>query len=215
MEITHEAQLEILKQLLYKPKSRFSQLNMTGLDNNHFSFHLKRLMEMGIVEKLGEEYSLTTPGLELAGRMDVKEMKFVRQPKVGVAIYVTSDGKILLGRRLRDPGKDKINFYTHKVKYGESIFVTAGKCLEEETGLEADFAYAGTIRFLNQNMDRLMIYIRATNIRGKLSETTIEAENKWYTRAQIKDITNKFGFFEYDLDLCEGKDIFFEERVEE
>lgn len=189
-------------------------MNTTGLDNNHFTFHLKRLIEMGVVEKNDDEYHLTTSGLELAGRLDLAEMEFVRQPKVGVAIYITNGIKILLGRRLRDPGKDRINFYTRKVKYGEALFETARHCLKEETELEADFEYAGTIRFLNQKMDRLMIYIWAKNVRGDLAEKTIEAENKWYTRAEIAILKNKFVSFERDLDLFEGKKIFFEERIE-
>ena len=129
MEIQHEVQLEILRELLFKRNARFAQLNTHGLDNNHFNFHLKRLVELGLVEKDDQVYKLTPAGMELAGRMDVAAMEIVRQPKLGVCVYVENEGKILLGKRLKDPGQGIVNFYTRKIRYGEPIFETAKACL--------------------------------------------------------------------------------------
>ena len=91
MDIEHEVQLSILKQLLLKPKSRFRDLNKTDLTNDHFTFHLKRLIKLNIIEKEGIYYSLTPQGLEIAGRLDLSNMKIVRSPKVGVCLFTFRD----------------------------------------------------------------------------------------------------------------------------
>lgn len=215
MQIDHEAQLAILKHLLFHPQSRFSELNEFGLDNNHFNFHLKQLLKEGVIEKQGCLYRLTAIGLELAGRMDIKEVEIVRQPKLGVCLCVIdSAGRILLGKRLRDPGIGMINFYTRKVKYNESLFETAKICLREETGLEADFTYAGTIRFLNPAMDRLMIFFLAKPTGGAFVSKTKECENAWYVPKEIPNLKNIFPELLDCMAKLFSKKLFFEERHE-
>lgn len=129
MEIRHKAQLTILKQLLFKPRSRFSDLNVTPLSNDQFTFHLKHLMSKGLVNKIGDEYQLTTSGLELAGRLDTQRKEIVKQPKVSVMVYVSQDRKVLLNERLTDPSKGKISCPVTKVQLGESLLETARRCL--------------------------------------------------------------------------------------
>lgn len=211
MQIDHEVQLGILKQLLFHPQARFTQLNEFKLDNNHFNFHLKRLIEEGVVEKSGELYQLTPVGLELAGRMDIKALNIVRQPKVGVSILVVGDDKrILLGKRLRDPGMGINNFYTRKVKFGESVYKTAELCLLEETGLRAEFSYVGTIRFL-QHQDRVMLCFIAKPNGGELIEKTLESENEWYTLREVEQLENVFPEFNSVLEKHLDGKLFFEE----
>jgi len=215
MEIHHEVQLAILKQLLFYPESRFSELNTEGLDNNHFNFHLKRLVELGLVEKTGQIYKLTPSGLEIAGRLDLKVMEFPRQPKVGVALYVEKGGKVLLGKRLKDPGKNTWNFYTRKVRFKESVYETARVCLLEETGLEAEFEYAGTFRIMNPRTDTLFVCFRTIKITGELVQQSFEEENKWYTLEEAQKLTNTFPQFKADLELYRKGGVFFKEIQEE
>ena len=48
----HTAQSSILRELLFHPTAGFSQLQKpTGLDGDHFKFHIARLVELGYVEK--------------------------------------------------------------------------------------------------------------------------------------------------------------------
>ena len=47
----HQIQNNILKTLLFKEKSRFAELNTDNISNDHFTFHLKRLLEQKLVEK--------------------------------------------------------------------------------------------------------------------------------------------------------------------
>lgn len=127
MEIDHHAQLTILRELLFHPEAHFGELNKTGLTNDHFTFHLKRLIDKGLIEKTDEVYKLTPMGLEIAGRLDVKNLEFIKQPKVGVSICVTRNNgrELLLGRRRKDPNRGQCGFYAQKVRFGESLFETA------------------------------------------------------------------------------------------
>lgn len=88
MEVKHKVQLGILTSLLFEPRLRFTDLNKTKLTNDQFTFHLKRLVRAGLVEKAGECYQLTVSGLEYAGRIGVKSIGLVKQPKVSVMVFV-------------------------------------------------------------------------------------------------------------------------------
>ncbi|MDP1743753.1 MAG: hypothetical protein Q8L51_03105, partial [Candidatus Amesbacteria bacterium] len=79
MQIEHEVQLGILRQLLFKPESRFAELNTNKLDNNHFNFHLKRLVELVLVSKTDIGYKLTSEGLNIANKLDIRNTEIVKQ----------------------------------------------------------------------------------------------------------------------------------------
>ena len=48
----HAAQTSILRELLFRPVAGYAELQKpTGLTSDHFNFHIKRLVEIGLVEK--------------------------------------------------------------------------------------------------------------------------------------------------------------------
>jgi ADP-ribose pyrophosphatase YjhB (NUDIX family) len=221
VQIDHRVQLLILKELLFNPKARFAQLNKTKLTNDHFTFHIKHLVKKGLIEKKDSIYQLTSSGLLVAGKLDLKSLKFVNQPKVGVLVCVTrqKEGKVevLLGKRRRDPGKGKFGFYARKVRFGESLYETAKRCLEEETGLRAKYDYSGTVRILDKKdddseFDRLMIYLKSKEFSGDLKRKTVHSANSWISYSEAYKIKDVFADFNSDLDLFKKKENFFEER---
>jgi len=70
--ITHPVQKEILKNLVYKPNARFRDLNTTELTNDQFTFHLKKLLQDGYVEKMEDGYKLTNKGLLYSSNLELK-----------------------------------------------------------------------------------------------------------------------------------------------
>lgn len=58
--------------------------------------------------------------------------------KVGVAVVVKRDGKILLGKRLNVAGSGSWGLPGGHLEYGESLTAAAKRELLEETGLHAD-----------------------------------------------------------------------------
>jgi ADP-ribose pyrophosphatase YjhB (NUDIX family) len=221
MEIDHRVQLSILKQLLFAPRSRFSELNRFNLDNDHFVFHLQRLVNLDLVQKKAVYYSLTPRGIETAGRLDLASLKIVKKPKVGVLIFLTrkkgNRREVLLGRRRRDPGKGKSGFYAGKVRFGEPLEASAARCLFKETGLRAKFSYVGTVHVLDKiekdpKFDRLMVYFHATDTTGNFIKITPESSNYWVTLSEIHKLSGLFPDFQQDMNLFKKKDLFFEER---
>ena len=136
----HPIQAKILRVLLFKPLARFSELNGSGLSNDHFTFHINRLVEIGLVEKLGGKYQLTTVGKEFANRLDTDTTQIERQAKTAILIVaVRQEGdqpQYLMQQRLKQPYFGFHGFISGKVRWGEEILVAADRELIEEAGLQ-------------------------------------------------------------------------------
>jgi len=141
----HEVQMKILREMLFAPKSTFAVLQKaTGLTSDHANFHIKKLVDIGYVEKTDDGYILTSDGKEYANRMDTDEAKIEKQPKVSVLLIVDNkDGKSLAQQRLKQPYYGFWGRMSGKVRWGETLEEAANRELKEETGLTADFRYAG------------------------------------------------------------------------
>ncbi|HUC96570.1 MAG TPA: hypothetical protein VMR16_02800 [Candidatus Saccharimonadales bacterium] len=68
----HEAQTAILRELLFHPSAGFAKLQkLTGMTSDHFNFHIQKLVDMKLVEKVARgTYSLTPRGKEYANKLD-------------------------------------------------------------------------------------------------------------------------------------------------
>jgi 8-oxo-dGTP diphosphatase len=64
--------------------------------------------------------------------MDLKE----KRPKVGVAVIIIKDGKVLLGKRIGSHGDGTWNFPGGHLEYGENWEDCAMREIGEETGLK-------------------------------------------------------------------------------
>jgi ADP-ribose pyrophosphatase YjhB (NUDIX family)/predicted transcriptional regulator len=228
MQITHYIQLQILKQLLFKPLSTFTELNVTGVSTDHFNFHLKQLIKLGIVEKKDDYYKLTTKGMELAGRIDPTSGLELKQPKVGVAVCLmrelTGNYEFLLGERLRDQSIGRVGFYTSKVRFGESLFETVIRCVKEETGLTVekdDINFAGTVHVTRHKkevpfVDVVLTVFKITKFSGNLLPETNETKNYWVNYKDIPNLKNAFDGLMDEVDCClKDEKYFIERRIEE
>jgi len=223
MFIDHEVQLSILRELLFHPRARFSQLNQTDLTNDHFTFHLTHLIKNGLVEKVNDLYNLTSQGLEIAGRLDIKTLQFVRQPKVGVAVFVTrrfrGQPQVLVGRRLKDPSFGKAGmFFAEKVRIGESLLETAARCLDSEVGVKASYKYMGAkhvIRYQSGQLVQDVVFtcFRARIISGKVLPATAESQNSWIDLSHINSVPDVFEDLIEDVELIGHSKPFFLERT--
>lgn len=198
MQITHPIQIEILRNILLNPQARFRDLNTTELSNDHFTFHLKRLLELNLLEKVDEHYRLTPSGMEIAGRIDIRDLKTVAQPKLGVALTAmrsNSSGEIqfLLGKRKKDPSMGKVGWFTEKAVLGEAFTDTCSRCLTLETGYSAtSFRQVGVARYREwqQNelsQDVVLICFVAENLSGELIPETTDSENYWLSLAELSE----------------------------
>src|SRR4051812_31106336 len=104
----HEIQAKILRELLFKPTARFSELNIKNLTSDHFTFHINKLVHAQLVERTpNNKYTLTTSGKELAIRLDTDTAKIERQPRLSVALVCIKKEndqiKYLIQQRLKQP----------------------------------------------------------------------------------------------------------------
>lgn len=199
----HPAQAEILRVLLFKTDARYSELNTTGLTSDHFNFHVKRLLEIGLIEKTEmESYKLTIKGKEFANRFDTDNSTIEKQAKLGVRPVVTKfeNGirKYLMQQRLKQPFFGWWGFVGGKIRWGETIPEASARELLEETGLSGDMDPRGVLHKMDFDMtdnlleDKFFFIVVVTNITGDLIEEFEGGKNAWFTREEIEKLPDLF-----------------------
>lgn len=155
----HDVQMKLLREMLFVPKASFATLQKaTGLTSDHANFHIKKLVDVGYVEKTDDGYVLTREGKEYANRMDTDEVKIEKQPKISVLLIVDDkDGKSLAQQRLKQPYYGFWGRMSGKVRWGETLEEAANRELQEETGLTADFHYSGLYHKMDYTKDGEML----------------------------------------------------------
>lgn len=203
MNDLHKIQMLILKELLFTPNSRFTDLNIQGLSSDHFSYHINTLIECGYVIKKDSRYSLTVQGKEFANRMDTDDASIEKQPKIAVMVVATkTEGKkkyLLIQERTKEPYYGYSGFITGKIRYGEKIIETAKRELKEESGLEGENIHIK--RLVHDHVvlkdtgelveDKMFYIVHMINPKGELIDTP-NGKNIWITESQFKKLKKKY-----------------------
>lgn len=201
----HEIQKHILKALLNSKSARFSDLLPAGVTSDHFNFHIKRLLVVGIIEKdeLGN-YVLTNEGKEFANRFDIDGdiVVFEKQAKIGVLVLVSKQEegvtKYLIQQRLKQPFYGFHGIPGGKIKCGEMTVEAAQRELLEEAGLEADFELVCIEHRKDVNQegtlleDKYFYIFRALNPRGDLITEFDSGKNMWLSLEEIELLQDCF-----------------------
>ena len=223
----HSAQTVILRELLFHPSVNFSGLQkMTGMESDHFAFHLQKLSDLGLVEKLSRGiYALTPKGKEYANKLDTDNNTIERQPKVAVILVIERQHKgerqFLFQERLKQPYYGFWGCPTGKVRWGETIPETAARELLEETGLSADYRVAGVYHELvyaqetgEQLEDKIFFVVHCTKLKGELTEDFEGGHNAWMTREEAHKQQKIFTSFDIEIDIIDSDEVFVDRRVE-
>jgi ADP-ribose pyrophosphatase YjhB (NUDIX family) len=219
----HPVQYEILKVLLFKPEARFSELNTTELTNDHFNFHVKTLLNWGLIAKLDSgKYILTDMGKEFANRFDTDNNTIERQPKLTMSIICIKieNGvkKYLLQQRLKQPFFGYYGGVTGKIKWGETVQEGAARELLEETGLTADLTLVGiTHRMDNKNdgetqEDKYFFAFRGENVRGNFTEEFEGGKNFWFSYEELIKLDKLFRGMLEAIEILERDYVKFSEQ---
>ncbi len=225
--VVHDAQMAILRDLLFHPSVSFAKLQKnTGMTSDHFNFHLQKLIELKLIEKLSRGmYALTQRGKEYANKLDTDSNTVERQPKTAVILVIerTKDGQseYLFQERLKHPYYGFWGCPTGKIRWGETITQTAARELNEETGLMADHELAGVYHELVYNSetgeqleDKIFFVVHCTNTKGSLVEEFEGGRNKWMTKEVAKSQPKIFTSFDIEVDIVHSDETFVERRVE-
>jgi ADP-ribose pyrophosphatase YjhB (NUDIX family) len=173
--------------------------------------YLKKLLELGLVIKSQDKYSLTDAGKDYSNLLD-DELQVEKQPKSSVIVRAvrrspTGHYEHLLSRRLRQPYYGKVGRLTGKIKFGESFAQAAARELFEETGLVAKQLYLEEIyRKMRKNphgewvQDVVFYIFLATHLTGTLISQTEFQENFWITKSELSSRSDLDTFDDLELD---------------
>lgn len=198
----HSVQIQILRELVFRPSAKFSDLNISSLSNDHFTFHIKRLIDLGLVLKLANTYTLSQSGKEYANRLDTDALQLERQAKTSTLIVCTrihkNQTQYLISQRLKQPYYGFYGWIGGKKKWGESILECAARELLEETNCTADLKLVG-IKHKRDYLiadevqeDKFFFVIHAQNLQGELKHEFEGGRNLWLTKAEILILPDLF-----------------------
>lgn len=217
----HSAQTSILRELLFHTDAGFAELQKpTGLDSDHFKFHIARLVDLGYVKKLANgTYTLSTSGKEHANKLDTDTHTVERQPKLSVGLIIeNSDGRYLSQQRLKQPYFGFWGRPTGKVRWGETLLETAERELMEEAGITADLEVAGFYHKMDYKNtgelleDKLFCIVYGKNPKGKLIADMEGHHNEWLTLEEMAAKGKNFESVPEITRMCKQPDVNFIEQ---
>lgn len=135
MDNLHFIQMQILRELAFKPQAVFADLNLDKHPSDIFSYHLKTLIKQGLIQKQATIYQLTPKGKTFITHMDTATKRIEHLPKVSVLAIAVQDNKFAVHIRSKEPYFGYAGFPSGKVRFGETIAEAAKRELEEEMGL--------------------------------------------------------------------------------
>ena len=222
----HDAQTKILRELLFHPDAGYSVLQKpTGLTSDHFNFHIARLVELGLVEKIVRgTYRLTSRGKEYANRLDTDNNTIERQPKSAVIIGLTREHdnqvEYLFQERRKNPYYGFWGLPSGKIRWGETIVEAAAREALEETGMHADFAVKSVYheQVIEQESrlvieDKIFFIVHGENVHGKLITDFEGGHNEWRTLEDILNEDKKYATVAQEVELLSAKDWLFEQTI--
>lgn len=219
----HETQTGIMRYLLFNPDAGFAELQRTArLTSDHFNFHIRKLVDLGYVEKTNQRYTLTSRGKEYANRMDTDENVIEKQPKVSVAITLErrnerGEREFLFQQRKKNPYYGFWGRVGGKMRWGESIIDAAKRELKEEAGLEADMEYK--LLYHKRDFDKasgdlledkIFLCVFGTNARGTLKKEFEGGANRWMTIEEFHSQDKWFTSVDEFMELMESGEQFAE-----
>jgi ADP-ribose pyrophosphatase YjhB (NUDIX family) len=200
----NEAELKhaILNKLMFVPTATYSELHEITENHDLFNYHLRELVNRGLIAKEKSSYTLTTQGRQQVALME-EDGKYQKQFKVSMFInmFRKHNGKwqMYLHRRKKHPHYDYVGAITGKLKWGDSLESNMTRELQEELGVKPlKYDVVGVHReiFHDEQGERVgdgvFFVISVTEWEGVPIEKNIEGEYFWYDLDKILDLDKIF-----------------------
>jgi 8-oxo-dGTP diphosphatase len=117
----------------------------------------------------------------------VSETRF---PRVGSAVIVIDQERVLLGARAKDPNRGKWILPGGKIEPFESIEEAARREIREETGLEIELLGPATIKEIIDppGEHRVIIYSKAQPVGGRMAASSDLDDVRFFSRADLRHL---------------------------
>ena len=144
--LDHHIQKSIVYDLAFAESLRFSDLKPDELENKAFTYHLKKVISAGLVEKLPDgTYTLTPEGRRVGKGALKKQSRMIDRAYslLLMAVRRKSDGAWLLYKRQTQPLLGLTGFMQAQPVAEADARDTAQKTCLEQTGIETEFTVQG------------------------------------------------------------------------
>ncbi len=221
----HEIQLEILKKIRFLAAGgKYSELKISGVENDLFNYHLQKLVEEKWLEKVAGKYVISEKGKRFLTNVDEIYAAYGTF-KVSVYMCVVQNGKILLVKRQKHPQFGYIGVPSEKIKFGEELLTAAKRGLDEEAGMTGDFKLIGVLRQIRKTEvgemreDGIFFVVLCQNPRGVLKPGG-EGKYFWQDLSEVTKLEMLFRpsaplIIQHLIDKDDPKGLFFHELLPE
>jgi ADP-ribose pyrophosphatase YjhB (NUDIX family) len=188
-------QAMIIHRLFEQDGLRFSQINVSNLPTDQFSYHLRQLAKAEFIHKNADHtYSLSAQGKKHAIMLQPNDNHFIEQGFSAVLVIarklLDDEWHYLLQIRDKVPYKGLIAASGDKIYYGESVQAAAERALHLQTGLTGNVALRSIwhIRDIHQSaivQDKYFYVHTADQCRGQEKHSGLTGQNVWITTAGL------------------------------
>jgi hypothetical protein len=185
--LDHHIQKSIVYDLAFAESLRFSDLKPDELENKAFTYHLKKVISAGLVQKLDDgRYSLTMKGRRIGKGALKKESRLLDRAYsiLLLAVRNIEDDTWLLYKRQTQPLLGLTGFMQAQPVAETDARGTAQQTCFEQTGIQAEFAVQGHGYFRVYRKGELESFIHFTLLvghdpKGELLRTAESAGYFW------------------------------------
>ena len=191
----NKIQLHIMRSLYLKDGQRFAELNTGITTNDHFSYHLRKLIKDEYIYKNDEGiYHLSTKGKTSVLFLDIRGDKYISQGlracRVVLKRVIEGKEQFLIQRRTKVPFIGYLAEPGGKIQWGETVVASAQRNMYEQTGFVCDMVIKGQIHILEQYeneivQDKYFYVLEATILDGELRDSGPTGSNHWMTEDEI------------------------------
>jgi ADP-ribose pyrophosphatase YjhB (NUDIX family) len=185
---------EIINQLL-RDNLTYSEIlkNISIRDSGKFNYHLKNLINSGLVEKQNEKYKLTLNGEKIAIYLKQYQLKEL-YPLPVICLAIINNNKILLAKKATKPIKGFWVLPGGKQLLGETIKKATLREIEDELGVKGIFKkifgiYPTIVKNNNKIQYHAYLIVVLAEIMDKIKKS--------YLKLQKKDIS-EVKYFDFD-----------------
>ncbi len=170
---------KILELFLYKEKLKFNEIvKSLKLRSNKVSYHLKKLVKEGILEKSQNHYLLSRTSEKLIPYLSSK-----KSPLPIILIRIGDKNQVFLHKRRKRPFKGKLGLPGGRFLVGESISQAVKRIMKEKHNINVTFDYIKSVSLehvkdKNKLIHSFMLILIEGKTKDDISLTNIEKNKK-------------------------------------